>query len=257
MAEPSLRTMSRLVFFLCTPAKVCAIAIVALLLIQSVHADVILNSITGSVTAQLGATTSSGSTTLQIGSVTRTVGVVPTDYTKSDESQNWNDLTKSLTGSGLITESRTTTGTPSTHNGLSTLTINFTTTTNTSLSLGGTWGFVNDTGQLADSIGWTLTGPSTSLSQNATAGGGSSQAFSQTALLNVGTYTFTISANFNERFNSSTRTANWNLTSFNLVSVPENNPLTFIGLSCSLLFVTIRIRRKRLCRQAAHFSSSR
>ncbi len=207
-AEPSLLTMPRLAFVVCATAKVCAIAIVAWLLVESAHADVFLNSITGSVTAQLGATTSSGSTALQIGSVTRTVGVVPTDYTKSDESQNWNDLTKSLTGSGLITESRTTTGTPSTHNGLSALTINFTTTTNTSLSLGGTWGFVNDTAQLADSIRWTLTGPSTSLSQSATAGGGNSQAFSQTTSLNVGTFTFTISANFNERFNNSTRTAN-------------------------------------------------
>ncbi len=239
-------------------SKVCTLAVIGYLFLQSANADVILSSITGSVSAQIDpAAAVTGSTTLQVGSITRTFNGPGNNFTTSTESQNWNNIAKSLTGSGLITESKILAAKPgNTHHGLSTLTLVFTTTTNTSLALGGTWGFVNDSVTLPDSIRWTLSGPSTFLSQSATAGAGNAQAFSQTTSLNVGTFTFTISANFNEKINNlSTRTANWNLSSFNLVSVPEDNPLALIGLSCGLLFATIQIRRKRLCVQAAVFSS--
>ncbi len=252
--------MPRLAFVVCATAKVCAIAIVAWLLVESAHADVILNSINGSVTAQIDpAAAVTGTTTLQVGSTSVTFNGPDNNFTTSSENQNWNDIAKSLTGSGLVTESKTLAARPgNTHHGLSTLTLVFTTTTNTSLAVGGTWGFVNDSVTLPDSIRWTLSGPSTFLSQSATAGAGNAQAFSQTTSLNVGTFTFTISANFNEKINNlNTRTANWNLSSFNLVSVPEDNPLALIGLSCGLFFVTIQIRRKRHCVQAAHFSSPR
>ena len=241
-------------------SKICILAAVGCLFLQSAQADVILSSITGSVSAKIDpAAAVTGSTTLQVGSVTRTFNGPDNNFTTSSETQNWNDISKSLTGSGLVTETKFLAARPgNTHHGLSTLTLVFTTTTNTSLALGGTWGFVNDSVTLPDSISWTLSGPSTFLSQSATAGGGNAQAFSQTTSLNVGTFTFTISANFNEKINNlNTRTANWNLSSFNLVSVPEDNPLALIGLGCGLFIVTIQIRRKRLCAQAAEFSSAR
>lgn len=226
---------------------VCSFMVVGFSLAPSVTADVILNSITGSVSASIDlGPANTGTTILAVGSVSRTFTGTDNNFTTSSESQNWNALTKSLTGSGLITEAKTLAAKPGgVHNGISTLSFVFTNTASTSLSLSGTWGFVNNTASLPDSISWTLIGPLTNLSQNAAAGGGGSQPFSTTTPLGVGIFTLTISANFNETINNvATRTANWNLTNFNFASVPEANPLPLFGLCGALLLATMLVRRK-------------
>jgi hypothetical protein len=207
--------------------KCIAIAVTCCSVLSSARGDVILNSITGFVSARIQpAAAVTGTTTSTIGSVTRTFNGTDNNFTTSSEDQAWNNLTQTLTGNGLVTEAKTLAAKPGgLHNGISRLTLVFTTTTATNLSLSGVWGFVGNTAGVADSISWTLTGPSTSVSQSASTTGGNNQAFSNSVNLGVGTFTFVIEANLNETINNvATRTAEWHLASFDLnslVSVPE------------------------------------
>lgn len=206
--------------------------VAACFLISSVSSpacgDIILNSITGSVSASMNSgPPNTGSYSTLSGSISRTF-TFENSFTTSSENHTWSGtgLTQSLTGAGLVTEEKTVSAKPGgSHEGTSTLTVVFTTTSATNLSLAGNWGFVGNTGTVPDSIGWTLVGPSTNMSQSAPTSGGTGQPFSASTTLGIGTFTFTITANFNETINNQgTRTADWNLTSFQLssaTSVPE------------------------------------
>lgn len=212
------------------PRSLCIVFLFATLVLgstPSVSADIIVNSVVGWVSASIDpGPPATDTTSMLTGSVTQTFLGTANNFTTSSESHSWNFGSLTLTGNGLITETKTVSaGAGRTHRGESSLTFVFNNTAAANFSLGGTYGFLNDSVTLPDSVGWSLVGPSTNFSQSALAGGGDSQPFFGSGQLGAGTYTFTITARLDERINNaSARSANWSLTFFNLeplTAIPE------------------------------------
>ncbi len=227
--------------------------VLALVAACPARADIVVNSIAASVSASIDpGPPLTDSSTFDSDSISQTYIGTSNNFTTLSESPVWNGLALTWSGNALITEAKTVSAGPGrTHRGLSSLTFDFDTTTNTNFSLGGMYGFVNDSATQPDSISWSLVGPSTNLSQIALASGGSNQVFFGSGQLGVGTYTFTITARLDERINNaSTRSANWNLTSFYLeplTATPEANLVLAVSFVFGLaLLVYVRHRKRRL-----------
>lgn len=154
-----------------------------------------------------------------------------------------------LTANSLIIAEKTQNrGRGGDHSGSISMVFDFQVDSQMSYSLDGTWGFLdNSTSGTADSLTYLLTGPSGTIVAGATtvSTGIGADSFSETGILNAGTYQLSFQADLNERFNNrSLAQAGWTVDRFKLTEVsaiPEPSSMVFFGL----LSAVLATRRRR------------
>lgn len=206
-------------------------------------ADLVIDSLTGSVFSEFDTVADSDSSTELTININSNVSA-NNSFTNSTADWSWSDST--LSGSSLVTAEKTVSARPGgDHLGSSSLTIQFTVNAEMDYSLGGTWGLLNASGT-DDAIGFELTGPAGVVASDISTGtaGIASDSFAASGQLTTGAYTFTINSQLFETINNQgTAEAGWTLDFFTLTPVAVPEPTSALaGLSMLLVMLTRRNR---------------